>query len=92
VPVGDLAEGAPVVAAIRAEQIRLAASSGELGSCDTLLDGTVVDTIFEGERQMYVVDAKTLPGTTFRVYHHDPDGFGLFGLGIQWPLAGTAGT
>ncbi len=41
VPVGDLAEGAHVVAAIRAEQIRLAASSGELGSCDTLLDGTV---------------------------------------------------
>ncbi len=80
-PACDLAEGAPVVAAIRAEQIRLAASSGELGTCDMQLDGTVVDTIFEGERQMYVVDASALPGTSFRVYHHDPDGFGLFGVG-----------
>ena len=81
VSTGNVPEGAPVVAAIRAEQIRLAKSAEALGACDMQLDATVVDTIFEGERQMYIVDAKSLPDTTFRVYHHDPDGFGLFDVG-----------
>lgn len=82
-PVDDIAAGATAIAAIRAEQIRLAASQDALGGCDTVLDGIVRDTIFEGERQMYVVEVGALSGTTFRVYHHDPDSFGLFNVGAS---------
>lgn len=78
---GDVVAGAPVLAAIRAEQIRLAGTQAALGACDMRLDGTVIDTIFEGERQMYVVEVGALRGATFRVYHHDPDSFGLFAIG-----------
>ncbi len=79
-PANDFGPGAPVLAAIRAEQIRLAGSQEGLGACDMKLDGIVVDTIFEGERQMYVVEVSALRKTTFRVYHHDPDSFGLFAV------------
>ncbi|MBK0329706.1 ABC transporter ATP-binding protein [Rhodobacteraceae bacterium F11138] len=77
----DFAAGTRVVAAIRAEQIRLAGTSEALGACDMKLEGRVADTIFEGERQMYVVEIGALSGATFRVYHHDPDSFGLFRVG-----------
>lgn len=47
---GDFKAGAPVLAAIRAEQIRLAGTRDALEHCDTKLEGRVTDTIFEGER------------------------------------------
>lgn len=78
---GDFAAGADVVAAIRAEQIRLAGSREALGACEMVLEGRVADTIFEGERQMYVVEVGALSGAIFRVYHHDPTSFGLFRIG-----------
>ena len=45
------------------------------------IDGRVTDTIFEGERQMYIVEVAALSNATFRVYHHDPDSFELFSMG-----------
>jgi ABC-type spermidine/putrescine transport systems, ATPase components len=80
-PASDFTAGTKVLAAIRAEQIRLAGTCEALGNCDMKLKGRVSDTIFEGERQMYVVEVGALSGATFHVYHHDPDSFGLFHVG-----------
>ncbi|WP_045392095.1 ABC transporter ATP-binding protein [Falsirhodobacter sp. alg1] len=65
---GSVAQGA-----IRAEQIRISATAADLASCDTTLQGTVTDTIFEGERLLYFV---AVPGlaTALQIYHHDPLG------------------
>ncbi|MEP1496807.1 ABC transporter ATP-binding protein [Pseudophaeobacter sp.] len=82
-PVGDVASGTPGLAAIRAEQIRMGATRSALQACDVALDGLVRDTIFEGERQMYVVEPGKLPGVVFNVYHHDPDSFDLFHVGAS---------
>ncbi|TDE34371.1 ABC transporter ATP-binding protein [Antarcticimicrobium sediminis] len=76
-----IADGAPVCGAIRAEQIRIAASEAQLGDCDTRLSGVVRDAIFEGERQLYVVALNTAGEAEIRVYHHDPLTFGLFEIG-----------
>lgn len=80
---GDFADGAPVRGAVRAEQIRIAAEGDRLPTCDSRLTGTVRDTIFEGERQLYVVATDEIPGVTFRIYHHDPESFGLFEIGTR---------
>ncbi|WP_220475368.1 ABC transporter ATP-binding protein [Paracoccus onubensis] len=80
---GDFADGTAVRGAVRAEQIRIAAEGGQLTACDTRLTGTVRDTIFEGERQLYVVATEEIPGITFRIYHHDPESFGLFEIGTR---------
>lgn len=80
---GDFADGAPVLGAVRAEQIRIAAEGDRLPACDSRLTGAVRDTIFEGERQLYVVTTDQIPGVTFRIYHHDPESFGLFGIGTR---------
>jgi putative spermidine/putrescine transport system ATP-binding protein len=80
-PADAVEAGTPVLGAIRAEQIRLAATQEALGACDMKIDGRVTDTIFEGERQMYIVEVAALSNATFRVYHHDPDSFELFSMG-----------
>jgi putative spermidine/putrescine transport system ATP-binding protein len=80
---GPLADGAPAEATVRAEQIRIAAPVGDMDGCDTVLDGTVRDTIFEGERQLYIVASDAVPGADFRIYHHDPTGFGRHEIGAK---------
>ena len=77
---GEIADGAPVRGAIRAEQIRVGREA-ELGMCDCVLQGRVDDVIFEGERLLYVVSVADLPGAAFHVYHHDPEAFDLHPVG-----------
>ncbi|VDC20270.1 ABC transporter ATP-binding protein [Pseudogemmobacter humi] len=68
VAAGAILPGMPARGAIRAEQTRIGAAAE---ACDTVLEGRITDTIFEGERLMYFVDLPAL-GTGVRIYHHDP--------------------
>ncbi|MDK1389558.1 ABC transporter ATP-binding protein [Sinorhizobium sp. 8-89] len=65
--VGERASGA-----IRAEQIRIAANAASLSGLETVLEGTVCDAIFEGERIVYEVRVPALAGEALRVFDHDP--------------------
>ena len=78
---GEIAAGAPVRGAIRAEQIRIAPAATALAGCDTALPGRILDVIFEGERLLYVVVPDGLPQAEFRIYHHDPEAFDLYEIG-----------
>lgn len=64
--------GSFVRGALRAEQIRIAASADGLGDVDTRVDGVVTDSIFEGERVVYEVKVAALGDVTLRVFDHDP--------------------
>ncbi|MCE6951599.1 ABC transporter ATP-binding protein [Cereibacter sphaeroides] len=88
-PAGPVPDGAPARGAIRAEQIRIAADAHALGPCETVLDGTVRDTIFEGERLLYIVDVESL-GVSLQVYHHDPEDYALFESGAEVKLGWKA--
>ncbi|RHZ92564.1 ABC transporter ATP-binding protein [Cereibacter sphaeroides] len=88
-PVGAIPEGAPVQGAIRAEQIRIEADPVRLAGCDTVLRGIVRDTIFEGERLLYLVEVPAL-GLALQVYHHDPEEFALFDAGAEVSLGWNA--
>jgi putative spermidine/putrescine transport system ATP-binding protein len=68
----DAPQGSATAAALRAEQIRIAASLGDLAGLDTVVSGTVIDLIFEGERIVYEVRADALEGVVLRVFDHDP--------------------
>lgn len=69
---GPIAAGAMADAALRAEQIRIGASAEALAGLATVLEGTVADVIFEGERVVYEVGLAPLGGTILRVFDHDP--------------------
>ena len=81
--------GAPARGAIRAEQIRIAADPVRLPPCDTVLTGTVADTIFEGERILYVVEVPALD-RQLQIYHHDPVDYALFATGTPVTIGWNA--
>ncbi len=78
---GNAAAGAPVKGAVRAEQIRIAATKAELGGLDALFEGTVSDVIFEGERLLYEVSVPALGAQPIRIFHHDQDDFASHAAG-----------
>ncbi len=77
---GTPTTSAPVVGALRAEQVRMAAGADELGGCRTVLPATVSDAIFEGERTVYEV-AVAGDGGIIRVFDHDPAAHKQFDIG-----------
>ncbi len=73
VAVGDApATGGACAGAVRAEQIRIAPRADALDRLDTVLEGTVADAIFEGERIVYEVRVPHLGDQLVRVFDHDP--------------------
>ena len=70
-------------AALRAEQIRIAASAEALAGLATVLEGLVADVIFEGERVVYEVKVAPLGGMTLRVFDHDPQEHAGFAAGAR---------
>ncbi len=73
VAVGDApATGGACAGAVRAEQIRIAPRADALDRLDTILEGTVADAIFEGERIVYEVRVPHLGDQLVRVFDHDP--------------------
>lgn len=59
--------------AVRAEQIRIAKDLEDVAHLDTVLEGVVTDSIFEGERLLYEVRMPALQDDLLRIYHHDPN-------------------
>lgn len=81
--VGEIADGAPVKGAVRAEQIRISTDPSHLANCDTRLQGEVRDVIFEGDRLLYHVSADLEGVSDFQIYHHDPVEFDLYEIGTR---------
>ncbi|HET7715421.1 MAG TPA: ABC transporter ATP-binding protein, partial [Bauldia sp.] len=77
------APGAAADAALRAEQIRIAASAEALAGLETVVPGDVSDVIFEGERVVYEVRLPPLGGVTLRVFDHDPAEHAGFAAGAR---------
>ncbi|MFC3071984.1 ABC transporter ATP-binding protein [Shinella pollutisoli] len=76
-----LVAGMPCAGALRAEQVRIAAGNGRLDGLETVVDGHVVDCIFEGERVVYEIRVPALADTLMRVFDHDPESHLQFGPG-----------
>ncbi|MEM7566972.1 MAG: ABC transporter ATP-binding protein [Pseudomonadota bacterium] len=85
-----VAIGAPVSAALRAEQVRMAANAEALGPLDTIRTGTVRDTIFEGERVVYEIAPDGMVLETLRVFDHDPAAHDPFRIGDAVTLGWNA--
>jgi putative spermidine/putrescine transport system ATP-binding protein len=85
-----LAVGLPCAAAVRAEQIRIAQKRGSLDGLETVVDGQVVDCIFEGERVVYEIRVPGLAGVLMRVFDHDPESHLQFGPGEEVRLGWNA--
>jgi len=89
--VGDsLSLGSACAGAVRAEQIRIAADSQAIAQLETIVEGVVVDAIFEGDRIVYEVMAAALGGITMRVFDHDVEGHQQFGPGVTVSLGWNA--
>lgn len=59
--------------AVRGEQIRITKDADAIAHLDTVLEGIVTDSIFEGERLLYEVRMPALQDNLLRIYHHDPN-------------------
>jgi putative spermidine/putrescine transport system ATP-binding protein len=71
-------ENGSCAAAIRAEQVRIAALPEKLDGLELRFQGDVVDAIFEGERIVYEIAVSELGGVSLRVFDHDPVGHHQF--------------
>ena len=80
---GIVSPGVAADAALRAEQIRIAATSEALAGLATVLAGVVADVIFEGERVVYEVKLEPLGGVVLRVFDHDPQEHAGFAAGAR---------
>lgn len=78
---GATTVGATAFGAVRAEQIRIVAPAAQAAGLDTLLDGSVSDVIFEGDRVVYEVRVPALDDMVIRVFDHDPAGHSQFETG-----------
>jgi putative spermidine/putrescine transport system ATP-binding protein len=75
--------GQTVKGAVRAEQIRVAATPDRLDDLQTTIAGTIMDVIFEGERVVYEVRLLSLQDATIRVFDHDPSEHAEFEAGAR---------
>lgn len=73
--------GSAMRCGVRAEQIRISATRADLNDLDVIMDGTVVDVIFEGERLLYELSVPQLSSEPIRIYHHDLNDFATHELG-----------
>ncbi|PLU19441.1 polyamine ABC transporter ATP-binding protein [Sinorhizobium medicae] len=85
-----LAAGLSCSGALRAEQIRIAPRGGRLDDLGTVVDGQVVDCIFEGDRVVYEIRVPDLAGVLMRVFDHDPESHLQFGPGDEVRLGWNA--
>ncbi|MBR0557866.1 ABC transporter ATP-binding protein [Ciceribacter sp. L1K23] len=85
-----LVVGAVCAGAVRAEQIRIAPKGGRLDGLEIVVDGQVVDCIFEGERVVYEIRVPGLADALMRVFDHDPESHLQFGPGDEVRLGWNA--
>ncbi len=69
-----MATGAPVQAAIRAEQVRIETEPARLAGLDTAFPAEVRDVIFEGDRLLCEVAVPALGGRVVKALRRDPEG------------------
>jgi putative spermidine/putrescine transport system ATP-binding protein len=86
----ELAIGASCVGAVRAEQIRIASKDAGLSGLGMVVDGRVVDCIFEGERVVYEIRVAELGEALMRVFDHDPETHLQFSPGDEVSLGWNA--
>ncbi|MDX0564535.1 polyamine ABC transporter ATP-binding protein [Sinorhizobium medicae] len=85
-----LVAGLSCSGALRAEQIRIAPRGGRLDELETVVDGQVVDCIFEGDRVVYEIRVPDLAGVLMQVFDHDPESHLQFGPGDEVRLGWNA--
>lgn len=85
-----LAAGSACAGAIRAEQVRITAKDGHFDGLSTVVEGTVEDCIFEGERVVYEIRVQALGNVLMRVFDHDPETHLQFGPGDDVRLGWNA--
>ncbi|WP_394691760.1 ABC transporter ATP-binding protein [Hoeflea sp.] len=76
--------------ALRAEQIRISSKDGRLDGLESIVQGRVVDCIFEGERVVYEILVAELGDTLMRVFDHDQESHLQFGPGDDVRLGWNA--
>ncbi|WP_275786556.1 ABC transporter ATP-binding protein [Pararhizobium gei] len=77
--------------AIRAEKIRIAPDRAGLAGADTIVEGIVMDAIFEGERVVYEVQVASLGDRLLRVFDYDPAAHSQLEAGSAVHLGWAAG-
>ena len=85
-----VAAGAEVLAALRAEQIRLERAPGELGALDTQTAAVVLDAIFEGDRTVYVLRPSGFEGLELRAFDQAPGHGRTIGVGTRVAIGWNA--
>ncbi|MCB9968717.1 MAG: ABC transporter ATP-binding protein [Geminicoccaceae bacterium] len=85
---GNVATGARVTAALRAEKLRLLAPGAV---AETQFPATVTEVVFEGDRILYEVRVDGLGNARLQLFDHDPEGHGRHSPGdivtIGWSSA-----
>ncbi len=87
---GPVAAGAEVLAALRAERIRLAPTPAELGPLDVRIAARVRDAIFEGDRTVYLLRPEGLGDLELRVFDHAPGHGQRIGVGAMVTIGWNA--
>ncbi len=85
-----LVAGMSCAGAVRAEQVRIAPADGHLDGLDTVVEGRVVDCIFEGERLVYEIRVPDLANVLMRVFDHEPESHLQFEPGDEVRLGWNA--
>lgn len=86
----SLVAGMSCAGAVRAEQVRIAPADGHLDGLDTVVEGRVVDCIFEGERLVYEIRVPDLANVLMRVFDHEPESHLQFEPGDEVRLGWNA--
>ncbi|MEZ5863325.1 MAG: ABC transporter ATP-binding protein [Geminicoccaceae bacterium] len=77
---GNVAAGARVTAALRAEKVRLL-GPGIVPGPETRFTATVTEVVFEGDRILYEVAVAALGNARLQLFDHDPEGHGRHATG-----------
>jgi putative spermidine/putrescine transport system ATP-binding protein len=82
--------GSQVTGALRAENVTIAEQSDDHRRFETIVEGTVLDAIYEGERVVYEIAVPAADGAVIRAYHHQSDARPVFGRGARLHLGWNA--
>jgi putative spermidine/putrescine transport system ATP-binding protein len=82
--------GSQVTGALRAENVTIAEQSDDHRRFETIVEGTVLDAIYEGERVVYEIAVPAADGAVIRAYHHQSDARPVFDRGARVHLGWNA--
>jgi putative spermidine/putrescine transport system ATP-binding protein len=82
--------GSQVTGALSAENVTIAEQSDDHRRFETIVEGTVLDAIYEGERVVYEIAVPAADGAVIRAYHHQSDARPVFDRGARVHLGWNA--